>query len=152
MFHTVHRQLSFFLSFLGCGFSWAGVRSRGRKRDQRRRHAFQEAERTVCNSRLRLHERHAGGLVAVGVDGRHHLAADRVEDGQGGERPGDLAVLRHAPQLLAGLLDGAVVHQLDAGQGGGGEACTLKTNPQTRVNIRHSCGERSARWLHAQKK
>lgn len=69
-------------------------------------------------SRLRLHERHAGGLVAVGVDGRHHLAADRVEDGQRGEGPGDLAVLGHAPQLLAGLLDGAVVDQLDAAQAG----------------------------------
>lgn len=69
-----------------------------------------------CDSRLRLHERHAGGLVAVGVDGGHHLAADGVEDGQRGERPGDLAVLRHAPQLLAGLLDGAVMHQLDAGR------------------------------------
>ena len=70
-------------------------------------------------SRLCLHEGHAGGLVVVGVEGRHHLAADRVEDGQSGERPGDLAVLRHAPQLLGGLLDGAVVNQLDAGEGRG---------------------------------
>ncbi len=53
------------------------------------------------------------------MDGRHHLAADRVEDGQGGEGPGDLPVLRHAPKLLAGLLDGAVVNQLDAGEGRG---------------------------------
>lgn len=68
------------------------------------------------NSRLRLHEGHAGGLIVVGVDGRHHLAADRVEDGQGGEGPRDLPILRHAPQLLAGLLDGAVVNQLDAGE------------------------------------
>ena len=68
------------------------------------------------NSRLRLHEGHAGGLIVVGVDGRHHLATDRVEDGQRGERPRDLPVLRHAPQLLAGLLDGAVVNQLDAGE------------------------------------
>lgn len=51
------------------------------------------------------------------MDGRHHLAADWVEHGQGGERPGDLPVLRHAPQLLGGLLDGAVVNQLDAGEG-----------------------------------
>lgn len=50
------------------------------------------------------------------MDGRHHLAAERVEGGQGGERPGDLAVLRHAPQLFAGLLDGAVMQQLDAGR------------------------------------
>lgn len=50
------------------------------------------------------------------MDGRHHLATDRVEDGQRGERPGDLAVLRHAPQLFAGLLDGAVMDQLDAGR------------------------------------
>lgn len=50
------------------------------------------------------------------MDGRHHLAADWVEDGKGGEGPGNLPVLRHAPQLLAGLLDGAVVNQLDAGE------------------------------------
>lgn len=55
------------------------------------------------------------------MDGRHHLAADWVEDGQGGEGPGDLPVLRHAAQLLAGLLDGAVVNQLDAGEGRGRE-------------------------------
>lgn len=73
------------------------------------------------NSRLCLHEGHAGGLKAVGVDGRHDLAADRVEDGQGGEGPRDLPVLRHVPQLLAGLLNGAVVHQLDAGEGKRGD-------------------------------
>lgn len=73
------------------------------------------------NSRLRLHEGHAGGLIVVGMDGRHHLTADWVEDGQGGERPGDLTVLRHAPQLLGGLLDRAVVNQLDAGEGTGNE-------------------------------
>lgn len=67
------------------------------------------------NSRLRLHEGHAGGLVVVGVDGRHHLTTDWVEDGQRGEGPGDLAVLGHAPEFLGGLLDGAVVNQLDAG-------------------------------------
>lgn len=67
----------------------------------------------VLQIRLCLHEGHTGGLIVVGVDGRHHLAADRVEDRQGGEGPGDLPVLRHAPQLLAGLLYGAVVNQLD---------------------------------------
>lgn len=72
---------------------------------------------TCIHSRLCLHEGHAGGLEVVRVDGRHHLAADWVEDGQGGEGPGDLPVLRHAPQLLAGLLDGAVVDELDAGEG-----------------------------------
>lgn len=45
------------------------------------------------NSRLCLHQRHAGGLVVVGVDGWNHLTADWVEDGQRGERPGDLPVL-----------------------------------------------------------
>lgn len=75
----------------------------------------------AVNSRLCLHEWHAGGLVVVRVDGRHHLAADRVEDGQGGERPGDLPVLRHAAQLLSGLLDGAVVNQLDAEEWRGSE-------------------------------
>lgn len=69
------------------------------------------------NSRLCLHQRHAGGLVVVGVDGWNHLAADWVEDGQRRERPGDFPVLWHAPQLLGGLLDGAVVNQLDAGGG-----------------------------------
>ena len=64
--------------------------------------------------RLSLHEGHAGGLVVVRVDGGHHLPADGVEDRQCGQRPGDLAVLGHVPQLLGGLLDGAVVHQLDA--------------------------------------
>lgn len=56
------------------------------------------------------------------MQGGHHLPAHRVEDGQRGQGPGDLSVLRHAPQLLGGLLDGAVVHQLDAGgrQGGKG--------------------------------
>lgn len=44
---------------------------------------------------------------------RYHLPAHRVEDGQRGQRPGDLTVLGHAPQLLGGLLDGAVVHQLN---------------------------------------
>jgi len=73
------------------------------------------------SSRLCLHEGHAGGLVVVWVKGRHHLAADGVEDGQGGEGPGDLPVLGHDPQLLAGLLDGAVVNQLDAAAGGGSE-------------------------------
>lgn len=70
----------------------------------------------ILDSRLCLHEGHAGGLVVVRVDGWHHLAADWVEDRQGGEGPRDLPVLRHAPQLLAGLLDGAVVNQLDAGE------------------------------------
>lgn len=51
------------------------------------------------------------------MDGRHHLPADRVENRQRGQRPGDLAVLRHAAQLLGGLLDGAVVDQLDATDG-----------------------------------
>lgn len=55
------------------------------------------------------------------MDGRHHLPANRIEDGQGGEGPGDLAVLGHAPQLLGGLLDGAVVNQLDAGRSRGGQ-------------------------------
>lgn len=68
----------------------------------------------ALHSRLRLHQGHAGGLVVVRVDGWHHLAADWVEDGQGGERPGDLTVLGHAPQLLCGLLDGTVMNQLDA--------------------------------------
>ena len=64
--------------------------------------------------RLSLHEGHAGGLVVVRVDRGHHLPADGVEDGQRGQGPGDLAVLGQVPQLLGGLLDGAVVHQLDA--------------------------------------
>lgn len=85
-------------------------------------------ENPRSNSRLRLHERHAGGLVAVGVDGRHHLAADRVEDGQRGEGPGDLAVLGHAPQLFAGLLDGAVMDQLDAGQERGADLRIISQN------------------------
>ena len=48
------------------------------------------------------------------MDGRHHLAAHGVEDGQSGEGPGDLTVLGHVPQLLGGLLDGAVVNELNA--------------------------------------
>lgn len=67
-------------------------------------------------SRLCLHKGHAGGLVVVWMDGWHHLTTDRVEDGQGGEWPGDLTVLRHGPQLLGGLLDGALVDQLDTGE------------------------------------
>lgn len=67
-------------------------------------------------SRLCLHERHAGGLVVVVVDGWHHLTADWVEDGQSGEGPGDFPVLRHPTQFLGGLLDGAVVNQLNAEQ------------------------------------
>lgn len=51
------------------------------------------------------------------MDGRHHLAADRVEDGQRGERPGDFPVLRHVAHLFGGFLDGAVVDQLDARRG-----------------------------------
>lgn len=78
------------------------------------------------NSRLCLHEGHAGGLVVVRVDGRHHLTADRVENRKCGQRPGDLTVLGHAPQLLAGLLDGAVVDQLDAGGEGDAVAFFLK--------------------------
>lgn len=70
------------------------------------------------DSRLRLHERHAGGLVVVGVDGRHHLSAHRVEDRQCRERPRDLPVLRHAAKLLRRLLNGAVVNQLNTGNGG----------------------------------
>lgn len=73
------------------------------------------------HSRLSLHERHAGGLVVVGVYRGHHLPADRVEDGQRGKRPGDLPVLGHASQLFAGLLDGAVMNQLDAGEQGSSE-------------------------------
>lgn len=119
------------------------------------------------NSRLCLHEGHAGGLVVVGVDGRHHLATDGVKDGQGGERPGDLAVLRHAPQLLGGLLDGAVVHQLDAaeGRGSGAVICSrificlmpfatfkLQKDSQKCLNMSVSsvcCGESCTRFTHA---
>lgn len=71
----------------------------------------------VADSRLRLHEWHAGGLVVVGVNGRHHLSAHRVEDGQRRERPRDLPVLRHAAELLRRLLNGAVVNQLNTGNG-----------------------------------
>lgn len=60
------------------------------------------------------------------MNGGHHLPADRVEDGQGGQRPGDLTVLGHPPQLLGGLLDGAVVNQLDAGEQRSGE-CLLQS-------------------------
>lgn len=75
-----------------------------------------EREMVVWYSRLGLHEWHAGSLVVFWVDWRHHLSTHRVEDGQCGERPGDLPVLWHAPQLLCWLLNGAVVHQLDAGK------------------------------------
>lgn len=101
-----------------------------------------------CNSRLRLHERHAGRLVVVGVDGRHHLAADRVEDGQRGERPGDLAVLRHAPQLFAGLLDGAVMDQLDAGRE---RSVHVNAQPQNETARQHTTQLDQPCWLHAQK-
>lgn len=61
------------------------------------------------DSRLCLHQGHAGCLVVVWVYGGHHLPT-LAEDRQGGEGPGDLPVLRHAPQLLGRLLYGAVMH------------------------------------------
>lgn len=89
----------------------------------------------IFYSRLCLHKRHAGGLVVVRVDGRHHLPADWVEDGQGGERPGDLAVFGHAPQLLGGLLDSAVMHQLDAGGCRRGELVLQHFPAETDLNL-----------------
>ena len=87
------------------------------------------------HSRLRLHEGHAGGLVAVGVQRGHHLPGDRVEHGQGGQRPGDLPALRHAPQLLGGLLDGAVVNHLDAGGGTQHSGLRLALNPHSSLRL-----------------
>lgn len=73
-------------------------------------------EITVVYSRLGLHEWHACSLVVFWVDWRHHLSTHWVEHRQCGKRPGDLPVLGHAAQILCRLLNGAVVHQLDAGR------------------------------------
>lgn len=55
-------------------------------------------------------ERHAG---AVGAQGRGLLAAAAVEHGQRRQRRSHAAVPGHGPQLLAVVLDGVVVVQLD---------------------------------------
>lgn len=63
---------------------------------------------------LCLHQRHAGVVVAVGVQGRDDLARHWVEHGQRGERPRDLPVLGHVTELFGWFLYSTVVHQLDA--------------------------------------
>lgn len=72
------------------------------------------------------------------MDGWHHLSADRVEDGQRGERPGDLAVLGHAPQLFAGLLDGAVMDQLDAGRWRSAHVKNITSRDERRARLLHA--------------
>lgn len=80
-------------------------------------HAAQRAPRgrSGCEHLLlRLHQRHAGVVVAVRVQGRDDLARHRVKHGQRGKRPRDLSVLGHVTELFGGFLYSTVVHQLDA--------------------------------------